>query len=146
MAFSMLYPDCDIQYHKLVFYKGKDGKKRQMFADMIVEIGSYKFIVELECSRTPAQIKEDKLAKYDRLMDSNCKVLFVFAPRSWDWWTRPFEYPQVPERIGSCNEGVKNLIIHFTKPYYLAMSIHNFPKLNKAVWYNAKGEKCQLIY
>jgi hypothetical protein len=140
LAFNYHYPGCSIEYEKLV-----KAEKTDIRADMVVTFDKYKWIVELERSLTPLQIKDIKMKRYERLTEK-AKVLFVYAPREYPFSLRPMQYKDHPVIIGRSKEGVEKLTGYFDQPYYLAMSFHNFHKLNKAVWYNPKGEKCQLIY
>lgn len=144
-AFNYHYPGCSIKYEDMVKAKDEKGQPKKIRADMVVEYQNYKWIVELERSLTPLQIKEIKMKRYDKLTE-NARVLFVFAPREFPFSLRPMQYKDHPAVIGRSNIDVAELTRYFKKPYYMAMSFHNFHKLNKAVWYNSKGEKCQLIY
>lgn len=139
-AFNYYYPGCSIEYEKLV-----KAQKTDIRADMVVTYDKYKWIVELERSLTPLQIRDIKIERYKRLTET-AKVLFVYAPREYPFSLRPMQYGDYAEIIGRSNKGIADLTGYFDKDYYLAMSFHNFHKLNKAVWYNSKGEKCQLIY
>jgi len=140
LAFNYHYAGCSIEYEKLVKAKGTDIR-----ADMPVEYKGFKWIVELERSLSPKQIRDIKIKRYERLAE-DAKVLFVYAPREYPFSLRPLQYDRHSDLINRSKAGVAELASYFDRPYYLAMSFHNFYKLNKAVWYNQKGDKCQLIY
>lgn len=140
LAFSYYFPGCDIGYEKDI----KTSKDRDVRCDIVVDYEGYRWVVELERSLTPLQIKDKKLTRYKHLAEK-AKILFVYAPRDYQFSFRPMQYKENPQVIGKSNAGVEELARYFDKPYYLAMSFHNFHKLNKGVWLNSKGNKVSLI-
>jgi len=144
--FLKFYPDCHLEYERTVPVRQQGAKAIQ--CDLIVKWEKYTWIVELEKSRTPAEIEKDKLERFDNIADTSARVLFVYAPRNYPFSLRPSQYenPGMPQVIGKALAGTQDLAQRFRKPYYLAMSFHDFYRLNKAVWLNSKGEKCQLVY
>jgi hypothetical protein len=77
------------------------------------------------------------------------RLLIIYLPRS----ANPFLRPQDAEFEVRRAETQTLINYHLKKahgspfaPWEMVMNFYNFHKLNKAVWYNSKGEKCQLIY
>ena len=147
LAFNYRYPDCEFKYEENIPVMGD----KSIRSDLVVRMEKYIFVIELERSLTPEQIYKKKIKRYEEMKRvgefKNAKVLFVCAPRSWDFSWRPLQYNTLGAEIAKSKKGIQELIKQAKgcNGYYSFMSFHDFNKIHQSVWFRPSGERCKLL-
>lgn len=117
----------------------------------------YDFLIELERTKRPIEIKKGKFDKIESLnlfstygLSENTKILIFYSYEKYNVYSRPLEYsnPIVKKEIDAVKSRIEQLL-NYAKPYpnhkYRIIPFHDFYKLNEAVWYTPQGRRVKLI-
>ena len=118
---------------------------------------TYDFIIEFERTRSNQAIIDEKLKRNEKLanfrkygLSDKTKILYVLTDEFYNVYWRPVEYHQkeVRKLTDKVNYRLKRLIeeARFLPGHkYRFTTLHNFTRLDKAVWHNSPGHPTKLI-
>ncbi len=164
LAFLNLYPDCEISIdtkQKFPYKFDKDTAKKYL-PDAVIRLRTpnmknYHFIIELERTKTHAQIRNDKFA-VNKLMDKfqkyglskHTKYLYVYTYELYNVFWRPCEYSDkfIKTQMKAVEYRLDSLIkssSEMLNDSFRFLPFHKFHALNKSVWLNSKREKVSIL-
>ena len=157
LGFIYGFPDykVEIDYNKILDGYRPDAHIRLTSKDIRPRI--YDFIIEFERTRSNQAIIDEKLKRNEKLaafrkygLSDKTKILYVLTDEFYDVYWRPVEYNQkeVRQLTDKVNYRLKRLIggARFLPGHkYRFTALHNFTRLDKAVWHNSQGHPTKLI-
>lgn len=146
----------EIDYNKVINGYKPDAYIRITSKDICTK--TYEYLVEFERTRSNQAILDEKLRKNEKLGDlrnyglsSRAKILYVLTDEFYNVYWRPVEYEtnqEVKPLIDKVNYRLKKLIEaskQLNSNKYLFTALHNFTRLNEAVWRDPSGQPRKLI-
>lgn len=152
LAFHMLYKDYRVEIEYPEKGRKQDGAVNP---DAVVKLkgldSEYHFIVEMERCDTFADIRNEKIARYNKFdfsklgLSKRTRVLIVYTNRYYNVFARPMEKNPDNHKVEQELDRLLDTMPKDIKSHFRFLPFHDFHILNQVIWRTPDGGYTKLI-